>query len=144
MATAKEKTFVEKVLNFINGGEEATVKAVQKSALKQWKRQVELKTLKIEDIERRTRYEIGEQKEFLEGAKGELEEAYLNINGTVKGKREIDAYIDAYKHQIANAKANVDNFKDAIKKLETDSAAAIEKLKKEISFIEDDIKAISK
>jgi len=144
MANKVEKTFIERVLEFINGGEEASVKNIQRTAIKRWKKQIETKELKIAELKRALEYEVNEQQEYLEDAKLALVESYLNIDAEVKGKDNVDSYVsNDYESQIANAKYNVEKHTKRIESLQTSANAAVEKLEKEIASYKSDIEAIS-
>ena len=144
MANKVEKSFIERVLEFINGGEEASVKTIQRTAIKKWKKQIETKELRIAEIKRALEYEVNEQQEYLEDAKVALVESYLNIDAEVKGKDNVDAYVsDQYEYQIASAKGAVEKHTKRIESLQTSANAAVEKLEKEIASYKSDIEAIS-
>ena len=137
-----EKTFVDKVLNFLQGGDEGAIKAILKNLSKKWLREIEEKEYAIDEVQRASKYDISEQEEYLEGAIEALNEAYMNINLMIKGKQAILSYIPKYEKQIADAKAVVAGYEKTISTIKATRVEVLAELKDSINELQEDLKVI--
>jgi hypothetical protein len=130
-------------MNFLKVDDITNAKAIKKAAIKKWQKQVKEKTRLIERVKEQLAEDIEVQNEYLVEAKEGLDEAYLNIDISVRGRDNIGSYLGTYESQIAMAKAQVERVEDTISGLNSTVEAKVERANKEVANYKENIKAIS-
>ena len=137
MMSEVKKTFIEQILEFVNGGEEVNVKNILKVATKKWNKQILLKKRAIKDIEEKLVETLEEQADYRSDDLTAYKESFLSVDVEVKGRDAIVAYVrDTYEQQISDAKYNLNKRDSRIDDFKANAASAIRNLEKEIKDYE--------
>lgn len=140
----EDMTFIEKVIAFVKGGDEANVKSILKIAAKKWRKQIVLKTRAIKDLNEKLIETLEEQDEYKADELAAYREAFLNIDVEIKGRDNVVDYVNhEYEQQIANAKSALDAREETISDLKTSVEKAVKQLNKEIKTYEAFLKEIA-
>lgn len=99
MGTTAPKTFVERVIEFFQGGEEGKIKRFQTKALQFWKDQIDL-----------SEREISDSKEKINDLKEQLQEAALSVDlEKIKEVGNIPSYIESYTSKLNTIQVQIDS-----------------------------------
>ena len=132
-----KQTFLQKVLAFVNGGEEANIANVLRIAAKRWRKQITLKKRAIKDLQEKLVETLEEQEEYRTDELEAYKESFLNVDVEVKGRDNVVNYVNYnYEQQISNAKGALDKREETISGLKVDVGTAVKKLQKEINIYE--------
>lgn len=133
MSTKTEKTWFEKVMAIITGGDEANVKAFHREIVKSWTRKKEIATRNIATLKTQLEDKLYDLKQELEEAKDVLENAYVHLDeDKIKNLNSRKAYQIEFESLIANCTKTVENIETKIKEAKDDTAEAIRKEEKAI------------
>lgn len=133
MSTKTEKTWFERVMEIITGGDEANVKAFHREIVKSWTRKKEIATRNIATLKTQLEDKLYDLKQELEEAKDVLENAYTHLDeDKIKDLNSRKAYQIEFESLIANCTKTVDNLEAKIKEAKDDTAEAIRKEEKAI------------
>lgn len=111
--TEKKATFVEKVLTFLKGGDEAKIAKFQKGTVKYLKKQI----VELKD-------DSAQLRDKIEDAKEELNEAVLNIDlDRIKTTEEREAYTRDYIVSLDDKFEKIEYLEDGIE--ENDDLIAV-------------------
>jgi hypothetical protein len=134
MSNVESKSIIQRILEFINGGDEANVKNVVRVAVKKWEKQVALKTRAIKEIQEKLAEALEAQAEYQGDEELAYKEAFLNVDPEVKGRDNVIEYVNSvYEAQIAEAKYALVLRQGQIDNLKNQAEKAIAKLEKEIA-----------
>jgi len=130
----KELTFIQKVILFVKGGDEANVANILKIASKKWKKQIVLKERAIKELREKLVETLEEQDEYKADELAAYKESFLNVDVEIKGRDNVVEYVDfEYEQQISNAKDALNRRDNGISELKADTEAGIKKLEKQIA-----------
>ena len=108
----KKQTFVSKVLDFIQGGDEAKVKRFHKKLVKSWNDQIKLRQDNIENYQE----EIVDLKES-------LEESVYNVDVTrIQTTQDTTAYIEEYSQKLYKIEGEISEKEESITEAEEEIA----------------------
>ena len=123
MATATTTTvktgFIGRVLTALKGGDEVIIGNLQASAIKSWENQVKLATKAKAKLTDDLKDMQEKATEDIKKANEKLDDAFVNIDLTVKGREDREAYVNStYEAQIGRAQSTVDRLAADLKKAE--------------------------
>ena len=102
------KTWADKVMEFITGGDEAKVKKMHTKTIKFCKTQIGVNEREIENLN-----------DLIEDAVDAKNEAVLNIDvDRIKDTNTINAYIPNFLNSLTHADSNIDELNDQIEEKE--------------------------
>lgn len=99
---SKQKSFVEKVLELLKGGDEAKITRFHKRVIKSNTRQINSRQEQLNTLE-----------EKLEDSKEGLQDFILNIDiSRIKTVEDVDSYISAYTNQYISLSSDIEDIED--------------------------------
>jgi phage shock protein A len=108
MSKVKKTTFVEKVLAFVKGGDDAKLAKFSEKLSKYYANNIASRQAEIDRLSDR-----------IDDANEELEETILNVNLERINKTDsAESYCETYSKAVAQAKAKVDTLEEQVKGLE--------------------------
>lgn len=126
MSAKTAKTWFERVMEIITGGDEANVKAFHREIVKSWTRKKEIATRNIATLKTQLEDKLYDLKQELEEALDVLENAYIHLDAErIKDLSSRKAYQIEFESLIANCTRVVDNLETKIKEAKDDTAEAI-------------------
>lgn len=109
---SKQVSFVQKVIDFVKGGDEGKVARFQKKLVKSWNDQIKIRKDEIENANE----EISDLKES-------LEEAVLNVDlNRIQTTQDTANYIEEYSQKLHNIQDAISQKEEEITKAEGDIA----------------------
>jgi len=133
----EKKSFVERVIAFVKGGDDANVIAVQNTAKQLWTKAISVAKANIAKIATNLSEELEAQAEYASDAQVAYEEAFLNISVEKLSRDERVAYVKSeWQGAIANALYKVEKVESTITSLKEEAKRRTEAEEKSIATYE--------
>jgi|ERR1035437_3365513 hypothetical protein len=132
-----KKSFVDRVIAFVKGGDDANVIAVQNTAKQIWTKAISVAKANIEKLATKLAEDLEAQVEYANDAQIAYEEAFLNITVEKLSRDERIVYVkNEWQGAIATALTNVDHVEAKITILKEEAKRKTDDEQKSIAIYE--------